>query len=183
MYAQQIRLPPVVAGRDATANPGLEGRINDREVVVMSQSVLSRGTNPVWRVLAILVLIPVMPGCVSAAKDVRDYYREMAQNWHASGEKAKMDALTLEGESRMLAKNGDFQRFKRTERELARLKAWGNKCAKQEDRFEKAARWTENHYHLEHQPAKAKPVPNLDEDNAVHDDRFAMPPLFDGKDL
>jgi hypothetical protein len=149
----------------------------------MSHSVHSRRTNPVPRLFAILVLIPALPGCVSAAKDVRDYYREMAQNWHASGEKAKMDALTLEGESRLLAKNGDFQRFKRTERELGRLKSWEAKCAKQEERFEKAAAWTEEHYRLDRPPAKPKPTPNLNEDTAKPNDQFAMPPLFEAKDL
>jgi hypothetical protein len=155
---------------------------NDKEVVVMSHTVLSRRTKPVRRVFAMLVLIPVLPGCIAVATDVRDYYREMANNYHAEMEKAKMDAVTLEGESRMLAKNGDFHRFKRTEREVARIKAWEAKCAKQEARFEKAAHWTEEHYHLDHQPAKRKPTPNLDEETAAPNDRFAMPPLFDAKD-
>lgn len=149
----------------------------------MSHTVLSRRSTSVPRVLAILVLIPALPGCVSAAKDVRDYYREMAQNYHAAMEKAKTDALTLEGESRMLANSGDFQRFKRTERELGRIKSWEAKCAKQEERFEKAARWTEEHYHLDPQPAKRKPTPNLDEESAAPNDKFAMPPLFEAKDL
>jgi len=149
----------------------------------MSHTDRSRRHKPVLCVLVILLLIPTLPGCMAVATDVRDYYREMAQNYHAATEKAKMDAVTLEGESRMLAKNGDFQRVKRTERELARIKAWEGKCGKQEERFEKAARWTEEHYHLDQQPAKRKPTPNLDEETAAPNDKFAMPPLFEAKDL
>ncbi len=55
--------------------------------------------------------------------------------------------------------------------------------AKQEERFERAARWTEEHYHLEAQPTKRKPTPNLDEESAAPNDKFAMPPLFEAKDL
>jgi hypothetical protein len=149
----------------------------------MSYAFLSPRTQPVRRVFAILVLIPVLPGCTAVATDVRDYYRQMANNYHAEMEKAKMDALTLEGESRMLAQNGDFQRFRRTERELGRIKGWEAKCAKQEDRFAKAAAWTEEHYHLDHAPAKRKPAPKLDDETTAPNDKFAMPPLFEAKDM
>jgi hypothetical protein len=160
-----------------------QDRTNDKEVVVMSYTVLSLKTKPLPRILVFLVLLPALPGCVSAAKDVRDYYREMAYNYRAAQEKAKMDALTLEGETKMLAKNGDFQRLRRTQRELDRLKAWEAKCAKQEDRFEKAAQWTEEHYHLDQQPAKGKPAAGRDEEKAEPAPPAALPPLFEAKDL
>ncbi len=149
----------------------------------MSHTVFSLKTKPFLRVFLFLVLVPTLPGCVSAAKDVRDYYREMAYNYRAAEEKAKMDALTLEGETKMLAKNGDFQRLRRTKRELDRIKAWEAKCSKQEERFEKAARWTEEHYHLDQQPAKAKPGAVRDEEKAAGTEPAALPPLFEAKDL
>ncbi len=94
-----------------------------------------------------------------------------------------MDALTLEGETKMLAKNGDFQRLRRTQRELDRLKAWEAKCGKQEERFEKAARWTEEHYHLDQRPAKAKTAAGQDEEKAAPAEPAPLPPLFEAKDL
>jgi len=149
----------------------------------MPHIFLSLKTKPVRRMLLLLVLVPALPGCVSAAKDVRDYYREMAYNYRAANEKAKMDAVTLEGERKMLAQNGDFQRLRRTQRELDRLKAWESKCAKQEERFEKAARWTEEHYHLDQQPAKNKPASDRDEEKAGSNEPAPLPPLFEAKDL
>jgi hypothetical protein len=161
----------------------LQGSTNDKEVVVMSRNIVSREVKRLPSLMAVLVLIPTLPGCIAAATDVRDYYREMAQNYHAAGEKAKMDSLTLEGEVRMLAKNGDFTRAKRMERELGRVKAWEAKCASREAKFDDAARKTEGIFHLEQPPEKRKPTPNLDETTAAPDDRFVMPPLFEAKDL
>jgi hypothetical protein len=149
----------------------------------MSHIVVSRVAKPLPRMMALLLLVPTLPGCIAAATDVRDYYREMALNYHEAGEKAKMDAVTLEGEARMLAKNGDFHRVKRTEREIARIKAWEAKCAKNEGKFDDAARRTEGLFHLEPPLEKRKPAPNLDDKPAAPDDKFAMPPLFEAKDL
>jgi len=149
----------------------------------MAHTALSRKAKPVALVLVFLVLVPTVPGCVSAAKDVRDYYREMAYNYHAATEKAKMDALTLEGEKKMLAQNGDFQKLRRTQRKLDRIEAWGAKCAKQEERFEKAAHWTEEHYHLDRQPAKGKPAADRLEEQAAPTEPAPLPPLFDAKNL
>jgi hypothetical protein len=134
--------------------------------------------------LAILLLIPAVPGCVSVASDVRDYYRQMAQNYHAEMEKAKIDALTIEGKTKLLATTGDSHRLRRAEHALDRTKAWEAKCAKQEDRFEKAAQWTEERFHLNQSTrVKGTPRPAAEEDNAATAEKFAMPPLFDGKDL
>ncbi len=60
-----------------------QDRTNDKEVVVMSHTVLSLKTNLFPRIFLFLVLVPTLPGCVAAAKDVRDYYREMAYNYRA----------------------------------------------------------------------------------------------------
>jgi hypothetical protein len=182
MSARQIRLPDE-AGRDSTAFRRPQDRPNDREVVVMAHTALLLKTKPVRCMLVFLVLLPALPGCVSAAKDVRDYYREMAYNYHAEKEKAKMDALTLEGEKKMQAQNGDFQQLRRTQRKLERIEAWGAKCAKQEERFEKAAVWTEEHYHLDRQPAKGKPAAGRVEEKAASTEPAPLPPLFEAKDL
>jgi hypothetical protein len=182
MRRRKISLPDE-AGRDPTANLSPDDSASDKEVVVMSQRVLSVNSTTALRTLVFAMLLPALQGCVSAAKDVRDYYREMAYNYHAAQEKAKMDALTLEGESKLLAKNGDFQRLKRTQRELDRIKAWEAKCAKQEERFEKAAIWTEERYHLDRPPAKAKSVASLDEEKPATTEGPALPPLFEAKDL
>ena len=107
----------------------------------------------------------------------------MAYNYRAAEEKAKMDALTLEGETKMLAQTGDFQRLRRTQRELDRIKAWEAKCAKQEERFEKAAQWTESHYHLDQQSSKAKPPAGPDEEKSGPPAPAPLPPLFEAKDL
>jgi hypothetical protein len=81
----------------------------------------------------------------------------MAYNYSEARDKAKMDEVTLEGETKMLATTGEFYRVRRKQRELERIKAWEAKCAKQEERFQKAAEWTEKRFHLEKPPAKAKP--------------------------
>jgi hypothetical protein len=150
---------------------------------VISHILRSLKTRSVPRILAFLVVVPTLPGCASAARDVRDYYREMAYNYRAAQEKAKMDALTLEGETKMLAQTGEIHKLRRTQRELDRLKAWESKCAKQEERFEKAAVWTEEHYHLGQQPATGKPARDRDEEKAATTEPAAMPPLFEAKDL
>ena len=47
---------------------------------------------------------------------------------------------------------GEFRKYKRTKRELDRVKKWEAKCEHEADRFEKAAEWTEAHFHLTRPP-------------------------------
>ena len=68
-----------------------------------------------------------------------------------------MDAVTLENETKVLATTGDFSNLKRTQRQLSRIKAWEEKCEKEAKRFEKAAEWTEAHFHLEKPKIPDKP--------------------------
>jgi hypothetical protein len=89
-----------------------------------------------------------MAGCASMTEDVDAYYRQMAYNYKEAEEKAKMDELSLENQTKALAATGDFKRQKRTQRELDRVKKWEEKCEKQAGRFEKAAEWTEARFHL-----------------------------------
>jgi hypothetical protein len=174
---------PDETGRDLTSVRRPQDRTNDREVVVMSHTLRSLKTTSAPRILALMVVVATLPGCVSAARDVRDYYSEMAYNYHAAQEKAKMDALTLEGETKLLAQTGNLQKLRRTQRELDRVKAWEAKCAKQEERFAKAAHWTEEHYHLGQQPANVKRPASKDEEKAAGTEPAALPPLFEAKDL
>jgi len=107
--------------------------------------------------LAIPLVSMALAGCSSVAQDVRDYYRQMEHNYNEAKEKAKVEAMSLEGESRMLATSGEFQKYRRAQRELERIKAWEERCGKQEERFQKAAVWTEDHFHLQHPPSARQP--------------------------
>ncbi len=91
------------------------------------------------------------------SQDVDSYYRQMAYNYKEAAEKAKMDAVTLENETKVLATTGDFSNLKKTQRRLDRIKAWEEKCDKESQRFEKAAEWTEARFHLEKPKMPDKP--------------------------
>jgi hypothetical protein len=88
-------------------------------------------------------------GCASVSQDVDAYYRQMAYNYKEAEEKAKLEAVTLENESKVLATTGEYHKLKRAQRQLNRIKAWEEKCDKEAKRFEKAAEWTEAHFHLQ----------------------------------
>jgi hypothetical protein len=57
----------------------------------------------------------------------------------------------------VLATTSDFSNMKRTQRKLSRLKDWEEKCEKEAKRFEKAAEWTEAHFHLKKPDIPDKP--------------------------
>ena len=80
-----------------------------------------------------------LSGCASITQDVHRYYRQMAINYKEAEDKAKMDAMTLEGESRSLLQAGDLHGYNKAQKELARIKNWQANCARQRERFEKAA--------------------------------------------
>jgi hypothetical protein len=107
--------------------------------------------------LGLLALPLGTVGCASVSQDVDAYYRQMAYNYKEAQEKAKTDVVSLENESKVLSTTGDFHHLKRTQRELGRVKAWEEKCGKQAARFEKAAEWTEAHFHLKKPPIPDKP--------------------------
>jgi hypothetical protein len=116
----------------------------------------------------LLVLGLSVAGCASMSQDVDAYYRQMAYNYKEAAEKAKMDAVTLENESKMLRTFGEFSKYRRAQRELEKIKAWEERCEKQEERFAQAAEWTEEHFHLE-KPVIAgrSKAPGPDTDPAV----------------
>jgi hypothetical protein len=125
----------------------------------------------------LLLAAPPVCGCAAVSQDVDAYYRQMAFNYNEAKEKAKMDALTLEGQSKALAATGDVGKYRRTQRELERVKAWEAKCEKQANRFKKAAEWTEGHFHVARPPIPDGP-PGLgpETDQAVRQASTAKEP-------
>ena len=90
--------------------------------------------------LATVFFIAVwLAGCAAISQDVDRYYRQMAHNFKDAEAKAKADAEILEGKSRVAVHAGDLHAYGNIHRELARLKDWQAHCAKQRERFEKAA--------------------------------------------
>ena len=121
----------------------------------------------VLRLLGVVLLAPGLAGCVAAAMDVRDYYRQMQTNYKEAKEKAKLDALSLEGESKVLAATGDFSSYRRKQRALERAKSWEARCGTQEERFQKAANWTEEHFNLKSTAAPQTAIPAAQERGAT----------------
>ena len=91
------------------------------------------------RFATLLVIAVWLAGCAAISQDVDRYYRQMAHNFQDAEAKAKADAEILEGKSRVAVQAGDLHRYGSVQKELARLKDWQAHCAKQRDRFEKAA--------------------------------------------
>jgi hypothetical protein len=110
-----------------------------------------------WGLLALSMLALGPAGCTAMSQDVDAYYRQMAFNYKEAEEKAKNDEITLENETKVLATTSDFSKLKKAQHKLSRLKAWEEKCDKEAKRFEKAAEWTEAHFHLEKPKSAEKP--------------------------
>jgi hypothetical protein len=120
------------------------------------------------RFFGLFVLAVGPAGCASVSQDVDAYYRQMAYNYKEAEEKAKMEVVTLENESKVLATTGEYHKLKRAQRQLNRIKAWEDKCDKEAKRFEKAAEWTEARFHLQKPPiADAPPGKEAAEDASV----------------
>ena len=131
-----------------------------QEVAVMGR--ISVPTRPwAWartRLLGLLMAGPWLAGCAAVTQDVRDYYRQMADNYQEARDKAKLDEARLENVSRMLAATGDTAKYRRNQRRLERIRSWESRCAKQEERFEKAAVWMESHFDLKRPKAEGEPA-------------------------
>ena len=107
-------------------------------------------------------------GCASFSEDADAYYRQMAYNYREAQEKAKVEEAQLERASNALAATGQTGKSQRAHHELERVKSWEEKCGKQALRFQKAAEWTEAHFHLK-RPAipDGPPTHESSEDQAV----------------
>jgi hypothetical protein len=150
--------PVIVPGPNST---------NDREVVVMSET-MEQACGRAWaRRLPLLFMMLSMAGCASMSQDVDLYYRQMAYNYKEAQERAKKQAVSLERQSSVMAATGETNKLHRTQKEIERIKAWEAKCAKEEKRFEKAAEWTEEHFHLEKPAIAGKSTGIRPEDEGV----------------
>jgi hypothetical protein len=110
---------------------------------------------PTWLNAKFRIILPgffvmavSMAGCASTTQSVDAYYRQMAYNYREAGEKARVDALSLESQAKVLAATGDFKRHKRVQRELDKVKAFEAKCDHEAGRFQMAAEWTEARFNL-----------------------------------
>ena len=90
----------------------------------------------------LLVCLLCLCGCAAMVQDVHLYYQQMAINYKEAEEKAKLDAVTLERESATLLQAGETHKYNRAQRELSRIKNWEEYCARQQERFQKAANQT-----------------------------------------
>jgi hypothetical protein len=136
----------------------------------MSETLESTGSRSRARssLFGLVVLASSLSGCASVSHDVDAYYRQMAYNYKEAEEKARMDAITLENETKVLATTGDFSKLKAARRRLNRVKDWEEKCEKESKRFEKAATWMEARFHLEKPQIPDKPPGyHADQDTAV----------------
>lgn len=91
------------------------------------------------------MLAPWLTGCAAMTQDVDAYYRQMAFNFREAADKAKLDEVALENESKVLGVTGDQSRYRKAQKQLRKIKEWEEHCAKEKVRFEKAAEWMETH--------------------------------------
>jgi hypothetical protein len=117
-----------------------------------------------------------MCGCASFSQDVDAYYRQMAYNYREAREKAKVEEVKLERASSALAATGQGGKSRRAHRELERVKSWEEKCGKQAMRFQKAAEWTEAHFHLKRPDIPDGPPTASLEDPAIQQTSGAKDP-------
>ena len=106
------------------------------------------------RLLGLLVMGSSCAGCAMITQDVDAYYRQMAINYQEAADKAKLDAASLENQVKVLAVTGEPGKAHKTQRRLDRIRSWEQRCLKEKTRFEKAAEWTESHFHVK-PPASA----------------------------
>jgi hypothetical protein len=123
-------------------------KTDDKEVAVMPGTVEGSRPRVLSRLLGLLVLGPCLAGCAAMTQDVDAYYRQMASNYQEALDKAKLDAVTLQNQAKVLAMTGDQWKYRKTQRQLERLQSWEEHCAKEQKRFEKAAEWMEGRFDI-----------------------------------
>ncbi|HZW35117.1 MAG TPA: hypothetical protein VFF52_30630 [Isosphaeraceae bacterium] len=116
------------------------------------------------RLLGLLMMGSSCAGCAMMTQDVDAYYRQMAINWQEAADKAKRDAASLENQMKVFAVTGEPAKAQKFQRQVDRIRSWEQHCLKEKVRFEKAAEWTEAHFHLK-PPAfvNQESPPRLDE--------------------
>ena len=92
------------------------------------------------------------------SQDVDAYYRQMAFNYKEAAGKGEDGCRSRSKTRRRCSPRRVISRnLKRSPAQLSRVKAWEEKCEKEAKRFEKAAEWTEAHFHLEKPKIPDKP--------------------------
>ena len=118
--------------------------------------------------LPLLLLILSMAGCASVTQDVDKYYRQMEYNYKEAQDRAKKQTASLEPHSRACWPRPEtYEKSQKTQREIERIKAWEAKMAKEEKRFQKAAEWTEERFHLEKPAIDGEPIGSRPADEGV----------------
>jgi hypothetical protein len=84
-------------------------------------------------------------GCAAMTQDVDAYYRQMAVNYKEALDDAKLEETRLEKKAQVYAVTKDKKELRRTERELERVRSFEERCAREHQRFDKAAKWMETH--------------------------------------
>ena len=101
-----------------------------------------------WRFVVMLSSGVTLGGCAAMSQDVHAYYRQMAINYHEAVESAKRDETSMRNQLRILGVTNDKSGYVRAQHKLEKLRAWEEKCAKEEQRFAKAADWMESHFDI-----------------------------------
>jgi hypothetical protein len=99
----------------------------------------------VARWVAAFGLVIPLAGCASTTRSVDAYYRQMAVNYQEALDKAKLDEVALENQSKVLGATGDQSKYRKAKRQIEKIRSWEEHCAKEKKRFEKAAEWMESH--------------------------------------
>jgi hypothetical protein len=127
----------------------------DTEVAVMRDVKRRSPIGWIGRLLVIPSVGVSLAGCASVTSDVDAYYRQMAVNYQEAIDKAKLDEVTLQKRSRVMAVTGDQRNQGKSQRELARIRKWEDHCEWEKERFEKAAKWMESHFKIDEQAVQA----------------------------
>ncbi len=113
-----------------------------------------------------------LAGCASTTQSVDAYYRQMAVNYQDAIKEAQIREIAVEKQAKVLAATGD-SRYHKYERELKSLRSWQEHCAREQQRFEKAANWMETHFKVgkDHEGVVAgpesRPEPRLSEEGPI----------------
>jgi hypothetical protein len=133
---------PIIRGLAA------RGQNRRQEVAVMPRIEERTRLRARSRLLRLLMLGLCNAGCAAMTQDVDAYYRQMAINYQEALDKAKLDAVSLENQMKVLAVTGEPSKARKAERRLERIQSWEEHCATEKKRFEKAAEWMEAHFDL-----------------------------------
>ncbi len=111
------------------------------------RSVMTRtGATGMWRRLAMLGLGLLLCGCAAVTQDVHAYYREMAGNFKEAVDDAEKEEAKLEKRRQLFAVTKDQRELHRTERDLEKVRSLKEHYTREEQRFDKAAKWMESHF-------------------------------------